>query len=100
MSFSTIRSLSARPRRRLVRGAVGGERRGRADRPPLGAARVEHDDVGPAVLDRVHQVAHAVRGRDGELGPISPNEIDDLLEQMTARPEAGTSNSVFPEEAL
>jgi hypothetical protein len=24
-------------------------------------------------------------------------EIDDLLEQMTARPEASTSNSVFPE---
>jgi hypothetical protein len=23
-----------------------------------------------------------VLGRDGELGPISPNEIDDLLEQM------------------
>jgi hypothetical protein len=38
-----------------------------------------------------------VLGRDGELGPISPNEIDDLLEQMTARPEASTSNSVFPE---
>src|ERR1700674_2380658 len=29
-----------------------------------------------------------VLGRDGELGPISPNEIDDLLEQMTARREA------------
>jgi hypothetical protein len=55
MSFSTIRSLSARPRRRLV------------------------------------------LGRDGEIGPISPNEIDDLLEQTTARPEASTSNSVFPE---
>jgi hypothetical protein len=38
-----------------------------------------------------------VLGRDGELGPISPNAIDDLLEQMTARPEASTSNSVFPE---
>jgi hypothetical protein len=38
-----------------------------------------------------------VLGRDGELGPISPNEIDDLLEQMTARPEASTSNSLFPE---
>jgi len=38
-----------------------------------------------------------VLGRDGKLGPISPNEIDDLLEQMTARPEASTSNSVFPE---
>jgi hypothetical protein len=37
-----------------------------------------------------------VLGRDGELGPISPNEIDDLLEQMTARPEASTSNSVSP----
>jgi hypothetical protein len=24
-----------------------------------------------------------VLGRDGELGPISPNEIDDLLEQMS-----------------
>ena len=55
MSFLTIRSLSARPRRRLV------------------------------------------LGRDGELDPISPSEIDDLLEQMTARPEASTSNSVFPE---
>jgi hypothetical protein len=32
-----------------------------------------------------------------EIGPISPNEIDDLLEQTTARPEASTSNSVFPE---
>jgi hypothetical protein len=58
MSFLTIRSLSARPRRRLV------------------------------------------LGRDGELGPISQNEIDDLLEQITARPEASTSNSVFPEGAL
>jgi hypothetical protein len=48
MSFLTICSLSARPRRRLV------------------------------------------LGRDGELGPISPNETDDLLEQMTARPEAST----------
>jgi len=38
-----------------------------------------------------------VLGRDGELGPISPNEIDDLLEEMTARPEASTSNPVFPE---
>jgi hypothetical protein len=38
-----------------------------------------------------------VLGGDGKLGPISPNEIDDLLEQMTARPEASTSNSVFPE---
>jgi hypothetical protein len=37
-----------------------------------------------------------VLGRDGELGPISPNEIDDLLAQMTARPEASTSSSVFP----
>jgi len=37
-----------------------------------------------------------VLGRDGELGPISPNEIDDLLEQMTARMEASTSKSVFP----
>ena len=55
MSFLTIRSLSARPRRRLV------------------------------------------LGRHGKLGPISPNEIDDLLEQMTARPKASTSNSVFPE---
>jgi len=27
-----------------------------------------------------------VLGHDGEFGPISPNEIDDLLEQMTARP--------------
>jgi hypothetical protein len=36
-----------------------------------------------------------VLGRDGELGPISPNEIDDLLEQMTARIEASTSKSVF-----
>jgi hypothetical protein len=58
MSFLTTRSLSARPRRRLVLGC------------------------------------------DGELDPISPNEIDDLLEQMTARPEASTSNSVFPEGAL
>jgi hypothetical protein len=36
-----------------------------------------------------------VLGRDGELGAISPNEIDDLLEQMTARIEASTSKSVF-----
>ena len=39
-------------------------------------------------------------GRDGELDPISPNEINDLLDQMTARPEASTSNSVFPEGAV
>ena len=44
MSFLTIRSLSARPRRRLA------------------------------------------LGRDGELGPISPKEIDDLLDQVTTRP--------------
>src|ERR1700730_1900857 len=55
MSFLTIRSLSARPHRRLV------------------------------------------LGRDGELGPISPNEIDDLLEQITARPEASTSNLLLAE---
>jgi hypothetical protein len=58
MSFLTIRSLSARPRRRFV------------------------------------------LGRDGELGPISPNEIDDLLAQNDGTSEASTSNSVFPEGAL
>jgi hypothetical protein len=42
MSFLTIRSLSARPRQRLV------------------------------------------LGRDGELGPKSPDEIDGLLEQVPA----------------
>ena len=36
-----------------------------------------------------------VLGRDEEIDPISPNEIDDLVEANDA--EALTANSVFPE---
>src|SRR5256885_9690358 len=49
---------------------------GRPDGPALGPARVEHDDVGAPVLDRVHHVGQARGARDGEPVPAEEEARD------------------------